>query len=178
MKNSKKILAIAIAFAMMMSMSLIVYADGTTTISTTVPASQYTLVIPADQSIEYRSSSTDIGILTVTDSSGFAIDKNLKVTIEYTNFSCPNTSTTIPYKLVADGTKSSTELSSGSNVYFHGSFNGAVDTYFCSKQVVSGTITDTFTNLLVKVEPGSWGKVLAGEYTSTITFTSEVVIRN
>lgn len=41
--------------------------------------------------------------------------------------------------------------------------------------VLVGT-SSTMRNLIVKIASRDWGKALAGNYKSTITFTSEIVV--
>ena len=99
----KKLASFLLVLAMILSMGTLAFADGTTTLSTTVPAAQYTLNIPADQTIPFGATSADIGNVTVSDSSGFAVGKNIKVTVTYDAFSSSDVSTTIPFELVLGG---------------------------------------------------------------------------
>lgn len=101
----KKLASFLLVLAMILSMGTLAFADGTTTLSTTVPAAQYTLNIPADQTIPFGATSTEIGNVTVSDSSGFAKGKNLNVTVAYDAFSSADVSTTIPFELVMCGVK-------------------------------------------------------------------------
>ena len=80
----KKFIAIVLAVLTVLSFSTVAFAEGnTTTLTTTVPDATYTLNIPADQQITFGATSTDIGTVTVTNSSGFAAGKDLHVTITY-----------------------------------------------------------------------------------------------
>ena len=96
----KKIFAILLAVTLLASMATVVSAaESTTTLSTTVPAASYTLNIPADQTIEFGATETNIGNVTVTNSAGFAEGKNLSVTVTYDEFTSAGLSTTIPFSL-------------------------------------------------------------------------------
>lgn len=169
----KKLFAILLAVMMVASMATVVSAaEGTTTLTTTVPAATYTLNIPADQEIEFGASVTDIGNVTVSNASGFAEGKNLEVTIDYTSFSSATNSTTIPYILRAENSSGSIvdEIHSGNSIIFEGSYDG---TTRGAKMDNSQVYIDT---LSIYVAQTNWGKALAGEYTATITFTAEVVV--
>ena len=83
----KKLFAIALAVAMLASMATVVSAvENTTTLTTEVPAATYTLNIPADQEVPYGTTRMKIGEVTITDSSNFAVGKNVSVTITYDEF--------------------------------------------------------------------------------------------
>ncbi len=74
----KKLLSLALALLMLASVATVALAS-TTTLTTTVPPATYTLNIPADQEIPFGAVSTEIGAISVTDGTGFAEGKNLKV---------------------------------------------------------------------------------------------------
>lgn len=180
----KKVIAFVMAMAMVCSMAVAASAADTTTLTTTVPAATYTLNIPADQEIPFGTATKTIGNVTITDSTNFAVGKNIEVTIEYDEcFSSSEVTTTIPYIIRATATAqtgggsygSITQTkSSGSIFTFKGLSNGKCNEFFVIEK--SGWETDESTiGLYVDIDSTSWGKALAGEYSSTITFTAKVV---
>lgn len=175
----KKFFAIALAVAMFASMATVASAaENTTTLTTTVPAATYTLNIPANQEIPFGATSTDLGSITVTNATGFADGKNLKVVLSFEGFKCADTTTTIPFSIRLDtastnNTEDRVNINSGDAIVFTGLDSGAVKEYITSWNVNRFyDLEQTF--LLVNSE--DWGKALAGEYTATITFTAEVVV--
>lgn len=170
----KKLFAIILAVALFASMATVVSAANTTTLTTTVPAATYTLNIPADQKIPFGATATDIGAIHVTDSNGFAVGKDLMVTVTYTDFTSENVSTTIPFEIWQGGSATLSSASdqlinNGDAIKFLGRSNGTVYEYING----NGTFPEKYT--FVVVDSTDWGKALAGEYTATITFTAEVV---
>ena len=167
----KKLFAILLAVALFASMATVVSAANTTTLTTTVPAATYTLNIPANQEIPFGNTSTEIGTLTVTDEIGFAVGKNLKVTITYSDFTCEDTTTTIPMevKVHYESTSGADTIASGDSLVFYGTSAGKLQTPHNSGK--------SLDHISVAVNSSDWGKALAGEYTATITFTAEVVAR-
>ena len=180
----KKLFAFLLAVTMFASMTNLCYAvENVTTLSTTVPGATYTLNIPANQAIPFGQTEAEIGSLTVTNSSGFALGKNLSVTITYDAFSSPGVETNIPFTLAkytpdAYGVAKHT-IASGSSVIFTGKTNGSVKEKL-TMRVVSGNMGNSsdqdVTGLMIISESEDWGMALAGEYTATITFKCEVVI--
>ena len=177
----KKFIAIALAVLTVLSFSTVAFAADTTTLTTTVPDATYTLNIPADQVIPFGATSTDIGTVTVTNSSGFAEGKNLRVTLTYDDFKAEGVSTTIPYTLGKPYEKYNGSnkfgyleyLSSGDYLLFKGKVSGKVNDYYeLNETNVENADKKT---LEMSVKSTDWGKALGGEYTSTITFTAEVV---
>ena len=170
----KKLIAIVLAVMLAVSCTIAVSAanatPGTTTLTTSVPDAEYQLNIPADQEIVFGAEETDIGSIAVTNASGFAIGKNLKVTLDYDAFSCENVTTTIPFAIEIDcELKSAERIPSGSAIVFRGKDNGSVDEFFINQLNRNYDIT----NVVISSE--DWGKALAGDYTATITFSAEVV---
>lgn len=160
-----------------------VFAE-TTTLTTTVPTASYTLNIPANQEIEYGSTNTKIGNVTVTDGKNFAEGKNVEVTINYTSFTSEDTTTTINYALDGYGilnrtqqTYASKRLSNGSKLVFKGTSNGAVtsQTNLACTLSTGETYTVAMEYISVVISSTSWGKASAGNYSSVITFSSEIV---
>ena len=186
----KKLFAILLVVTMLASMATVVSAAETTTLTTTVPAATYTLNIPADQEIPFGTTKTNIGNITVTDSDGFALGKDLKVTVAYDVFSAEGINTTIPYSLTlfAESPNNSTreakqEIPSGSTFLFEGKSDGSVNknvqlstTYSGSYGGAGGTTMIPVTEIQFSALSTDWGKALGGNYTTTITFTAEVVV--
>lgn len=187
----KKFIATALTMLTVFSCSAVAFAADETVLTTTVPDATYTLNIPADQEIAFGATSTDIGTITVTDSSGFAVGKDLQVTITYDDFKADGISTTIPYYINSYGYYYYRQPSSGVNVKqelnvrkdsgsyftFEGtSNNGTCHQYYVLRTASSSTDAENSSKTLqVKVNGEDWGKALGGDYSSTITFTAEVV---
>lgn len=182
----KKFIAIALAVLTVLSFSTVAFAADTTTLTTTVPDATYTLNIPADQEIAFGKTSTDIGSITVTESSGFASGKDLKVTLTYDDFKCEGVSTTIPFNVcLQDSTydysgplsyEQEINVLSGGSIVFKGNSTGSVNQKVSlSYSAPNGNYTIYMDDTLVEIDSTDWGKALGGEYTSTITFTAEVV---
>ena len=163
----KKLFAILLVAALLIPMATVAFAANTTTLTTTVPAATYTLNIPADQKIEFGTTSAKLGELTVTNASGFASEKNLSVTVTYTDFTCADVSTTIPFTLFAKN--ASRTIYSGDAVVFNGKSDGTLDAEFH----ITNTSKDS--ELIFQANSANWSKALAGDYSATITFTAEVV---
>lgn len=181
----KKVIAILLAVMLVVSIAPTAFADSTTTLTTNVPGATYEFSIPEDTEIEYNATCTSIGYVTVTKSSGFAVGKNLKITLEYGPFvNTNNSESTIPYSICADTTTSLSDTSSngahdyekksGTSFTFKGLNTGNVQRLaFYSTYSSSGTYY--YGDLAVHINSADWGKALGGDYTSTITFTAEVV---
>lgn len=180
----KKLSALILALVLLVSVIPAAYAanatPNTTTLTTTVPSATYVLNIPADQTVTFGAKSTYIGNVTVTDSKNFAEGKNVDVTVEYAPFAAEaeEISTTIPYTLYQSrGTQASgdsSSLASGEKMTFRGNADGTVDEK--TKFSTSKTSGITMESLMVSIQSRDWGKALAGNYKSTITFTSEIVV--
>ena len=105
----------------------------------------------------------------------------MDVTVEYAPFAAEaaEISTTIPYKLFQTSAASSSEaskadvseLKTGGKLTFKGRANGTVDEL---ARVAASNYS--MENMFVRIESKDWGKALAGDYKSTITFTSEIVV--
>ena len=181
----KKIFAILLAVTMLASMAIVASAaEITTTLTTTVPAATYTLNIPADQEIEFGATSTMIGTVTLTNGEGFAVGKNVAVTITYDAFKSSEVSTTIPFALRAETTTttslnySSISIPSEDTLIFKGLSSGSVAEkaeISYETAVSGGKGMMPVDKLFLTVKSADWGKALGGKYTATITFTAEVV---
>ena len=176
----KKLFAVLLVVAMLASMATVVSAADTTTLTTTVPAATYTLNIPADQEIEFGATNTEIGNVTVTNSAGFAVGKNLQVTANYTPFKADGLATEIPYVLKLKCSTKTEQWTSGSSKIFEGNADGTVDakTFIMVPPSGAGTAysPSPVTAIQLVIDSEDWGKALGGVYTSTITFTCEVVV--
>ena len=179
----KKLLAIAISLSFVCSFSTVALAENATVLTTTVPDATYTLNIPADQEIPFGETQANIGNVTVTDSAGFADGKDLQVTLTYEAFKADGVSTTIPYTVHRAAKQSFTiggpsdshfsfPVPSGDFLTFRGYSNGSVAQEF-RMETNNYNVTDKHLETIISSE--DWGKALAGEYSSTITFTAEVV---
>lgn len=180
----KKLSALFLALVLLVSAVPTAFAanttPNTTTLTTTVPSATYVLNIPADQTVTFGETKTYIGNVTVTDSKNFAEGKNVDVTVEYAPFAAEaaEISTTIPYTLYQTSAASSSgaadadtfAITTGRKLTFKGRANGTVDEFV---NVVSSN--HSMKNMFVSIQSKDWGKALAGDYKSTITFTSEVV---
>jgi len=174
----KKLTALLLAVMLVASMAVAVSAENTTTLTTTVPAATYTLNIPADQEIPFGVQKTDIGEISVTNSTGFADGKNLKVTFTYADFESASNSTTIPFELTmlhsegfsATSVLDTWKVKSGESIEFRGNTDGTVE------ETVALGGSGGLCHVGVIIKSSSWGKALAGDYTATITFTAEVVV--
>ena len=165
----KKAMAILLAMLMLIPFATIAFAANTTTLTTTVPGAAYTLNIPSDQEIAYGVYSTNIDTPTVTDSSGFAEGKNLYITATYSAFSSSTTDTKIPFSLNNSGEGYTSTWSSGERLKFLGQANGTVATNLSFR-----SDNTTSEKCFISIQSTNWGKAAPGNYTATITFTTEV----
>lgn len=82
---------------------------------------------------------------------------------------------TIPYSLVlryGDGSNGSI-VSAERGLLFGGKKDGTVGAPIYNS---SGSRIDVFDRIILRATSEDWGKALGGEYSSTITFTSEIVV--
>ncbi|MBR2454534.1 MAG: hypothetical protein IKB36_00605 [Clostridia bacterium] len=171
----KKTMSILICVLMLVPFATMAFAENVTTLTTTVPGAAYTLNIPADQTIDYGATSTSLGKVTVTGSSGFAVDKNLYVTATYGDFTCTNTDTVIPFELKSCVGVHYAVWESGKDITFLGQADGTVETNAqfigCEHGGVNGYTSDDYC---IDIASEDWGKAVPGTYTATINFTAEV----
>lgn len=174
----KKAIAILLAVMLVVSMAPAAFAS-TTTLTTTVPDASYKFSIPADTKIDYNATDTSIGYLCVTESSGFAVGKDLRIEITFAPFACEGVESTIPYTLkfasttkMDDTTRAASHNGQFTNykVRFEGKNDGTVN-----RLASTTSATAYIGDIGVIISSADWGKALAGNYTSTITFTAEVV---
>lgn len=156
---------------MLVPFATIAFAANTTTLTTTVPGAAYTLNIPSDQEIAYGVVSTTIDTPTVTNSSGFAEGKNLYITATYSAFSSSTTDTTIPFTLKNNISARTENWLSGDRMKFLGQENGTVDTNLTFN---NGGMSFLSEKCFIVIDSADWGKAAPGNYTATITFTTEV----
>ena len=169
----KKTLSLFLVILLTLAVAPSVLADGTTALTTTVPGPEYTLNIPADQTIEYGATGVSIGTMQVTESSGFAQGKDLAVTVTYTAFSCADTDTTIEFLLRPLDASGETIIGSvGDNTTydFKGQTDGSLSQY--SKL---GNNPGDVCDFLLMIDSTTWGQADPGNYTGAITFTAQVV---
>lgn len=175
----KKLFALALAVMLVASMTTMASAAGTTTLTTVVPAATYTLNIPANQQIPFGANSTDIGSLSATQTASFTEGKNLVVTMSFDAFSCEDVDTTIPYSLKfyfeTVGVEQFSEKLSGDSVRFLGQDDGTV-TLYPQATTPGGEHRYDMDSICLCIDTEDWAQALPGEYTSTITFTADVVV--
>ena len=158
---SKKILALALTLVMALTLSAAVFAEGETKnegtqqVTTTVEP-LYTVTIPAATSVPFYQERSDLGNVTVEVSPAWDFaGKELVISLEGSNnhkFVCtdPNVKTTIDYM--------------AGNEYFGAPYLTFTET----------TRTRTFM-ARIKVLKAAWDAAEPGSYTTTITYTSEIV---
>ena len=179
----RKTIALILAVCTLLSFAVVASADtvtsGTTTLTTKVPAASYTMKVPANQTIKYGVSFSEIGIVTIEKSEGFSAKKNVEVTVSTTEFTSESVDTTIPYEIltawgISGGTK--WNFDGEAVLRFEGQQDGTVKSNATS--IVSGVTnnsSDTLDHMAIMIASDAWANALAGDYTSTITFTSKVV---
>ena len=177
----KKLSAFCLALVLLVSAVPTAFAanttPNTTTLTTTVPSATYVLNIPADQEIPFGQTRMGIGNVTITDSKSFAVGKNVEVTVVYEPFTAEDAgiSTKIPYELQLWSSGSTKyPISSGAKMVYKGKVDGTVAE---KTEFTYSKVQFTMEQLGLEVESTDWGKALAGNYKSTITFTSEVVAK-
>ena len=178
----RKTIALILVVCTLLSFAVAASADSftsTTTLTTKVPAASYTMKIPADQTIKYGAEITKIGIVTIVDSEGFSAKKNVEVTVGYTEFTSEGVDTTIPYEILTvwgEG-NSQWKFDSEAVLRFEGQRDGTVKSKATSIDIsgVTKNLSDTLDHMAITISSDAWADALAGDYTSTITFTSKVV---
>ena len=120
----KKLLTGTVLSLVMLLTPILAFAENSTTVTVIVPQAEYVLSIPADQQIKSGDLSPSIGKVSVTESSGFADGKDLKVSVVFDEFTCETTDTTIPFKMSIGTSIDST--SSPLKLTFEGKNDGTV----------------------------------------------------
>ena len=164
------------------------FASNQTVLTTTVPDATYTLNIPADQEIGFGQTTSDIGMVTISDASGFAAGKNVKVSINYDEFSSDSVDTKIPFRVYGKYSEYSPSSGTSSTAYdyyddghtltFEGQADGGVSNVIWATDSYYYDEDDKIRTMGISIGSSDWGKALGGDYTATITFTSEVVSSN
>lgn len=183
----RKTIALILAVCTLLSFAVAASADtvtsGTTTLTTKVPAASYTMKIPADQTIQYGVQVSEIGNVTIEKSEGFSANKNVEVTVGHTEFTSEGVNTTIPYEILTVwGPTSGTSgekwpFDREAVLRFEGQQDGTVKSNATTIGIsgVTKYPSGTLTQMAIRISSGAWANALAGDYTSTITFTSKVV---
>ena len=171
----KKILALVIGLLLIVPMATVVSA-ASTTLTMVVPEAEYTLVIPKNQQISYRSKGEVLGGVSVKDTAGFSEGKDLEVTVTAAPFTCSTTDTELSYTLSAQqATAGGKEFELGTNfrIVFQGKSDGSLDTL--SKVITKSSGAQSFDVLEIDFNDADWDDLKPGEYTATITFKAKVV---
>lgn len=177
----KKTLTILLAVLMAAAViSIPVIADTqTTTLTTTVPEAEYTMTVPETLEIEFGTLTKVIGNVTADAVSGFNVGKNVQVTVTHDDLASEGKSTKIPYTLSACINEAIENLTSyqdndTDNVLL---FKTLSDMEFETVRSNGTTATDGKYgySLTATFSAADWGKALAGDYTTTITFVAEIV---
>lgn len=182
----KKLTTLVLALALAASLTVPAFSANTTTLTTSVPAATYTLNIPADQEIPFGATETNIGSISVTDGTGFAEGKNLKVTLTYDAFTSETVATKIPFAMGLRSSQYTTSIYktvikvSGESMIFEGKETGDISEFVTITGKNTGvnqgsTYKGAADEAVVTISSTDWGKALAGNYSATITFTAEVV---
>ena len=170
-KTMKMLLSVVLIITMVAISSLFAFAESTT-LTTIVPTATYTLTVPLSATVEYGDVLTLIDAPKIEASEGFGLGKNLKLTIVKEDFKCPDTSTTIPYTYEMYETSPATgeiTLDENTCVYFKGTQAGTLNKF------AGLNAGDKYAGARINVKAEDWPKALAGEYTSIITYVTEVV---
>lgn len=157
------------------------FTSDQTVLTTTVPDATYTLNIPDDKRIDFGETELNIGDVSITNVSGFAVGKNIKVTASYDELKNDDAVTVIPYSLEY---RLSSTLGTGNDyidikegIYFPGNEDGGVnETVSKTNSTLPGSYR--IQGVIFKADSEDWGRALGGDYSSTITFTAEVVSSN
>lgn len=172
----KQLFSLALAILMVFSTAVVASAESTTTLTTTVPAASYTLNVPATQEIPYNAEKVALAVPTVSDASGFAEGKNLRVNFSYGALSSPNVNTTIPYTITYETSPNQIYSFSDNVLVFRGESDGGVSDAYPGQSNGLAIITNgDIYHLYINIKGSDWGKALGGDYTSIITYTAEVV---
>lgn len=167
----RKIIVFFMAITMMIPMTITASADGQTILTTDVPLASYELIIPSETPVKFGDYQTELDMIRVENASGFASNKNLRVTVTYEPFKSDTVSTTIPFELNLASTEYGEGVIKGwasdSSVAFSGLSTGGVSAYpiYESQEMKS---------MFIRVNSTDWGKALGGSYKATLNFTSEV----
>lgn len=153
------------------------FADGDTVLTAVVPTpptASYELVIPENQTIPYGQGETLIGPVTVVNSQNFTDGKYVTAEVSYVPLKSAE-GAQIEYNLRSVKNNSSTSAPlDGNAVIFDNDGEGGVTEY----GYIQSSIDDSkypIDNLGVYISEEKWEAAVPGTYTSTITFTSQIV---
>ena len=169
----KKVLILLIALLLVLPLATVASA-ATMTMTLTVPEAEYTLVIPQNQQIPFRSKGEMLGPVSTKNASGFAEGKNLRVTVSAAPFTSATTDTVLTYTL--SGQQAITggkEFALGTN--FDIVFEGQSDGSLGFSKVMTGSGLEGFDCLEIDFNEDDWDDLKPGDYTATITFNAQIV---
>ena len=157
----KKILALTFSVVLLLTLSFSVFADGETVITTVVPSPEYVLTIPASLGIEYQCTDFAIGSVTATALNWVKAGDCVQVSVIWSDFTSPDTSTTIPMSLLAsNGINSPTKIA-----------NGEVLQFVADE---SGTFTGAYS-ISANISSDAWNMAKPGNYAATVSFISAIM---
>lgn len=169
----KKLLILAIALLLVLPLATVASAE-TMTMTFTVPEADYTLVIPRDQEIPFRSQGEVLGSVRVKDASGFTEGKNLLVTVSATPFTSATTDTALTYTLIGNqATAGGKKYDLGTN--FDIVFEGQSDGSLGFSKVMTGSGLQGFDALEIDFNEEDWDSLKPGNYSATVTFSADIV---
>lgn len=153
----KKLIAMILGLVLILSMSTTAFAagdqTGSTTITAEVPEPTYTIVIPADMTLEFNNTEKQtIGYFTVSDTASIPEGKSIMCEVVVQDLKCGTN--TIPVTYFVDGLEIS---GSYSDYLLHSSIPGIVR-----------------SRLDAQVAAASWASAEPGTYTATITFNFSI----
>lgn len=173
----KKILAMIVAAALSMSMCVTAFADGSQTVTVTIPggsavSADYTMTIPADTTIEYGNTDyQNIGAISVklTNPDDVAVAW-INVAISWDGELTNTNGSKLAYSLNGND-----EWSFDSVVDYSGNSH-TIQFYFFANATYSVYEAQTSDHLRMKV--ASWDGAEKGtDYSTTLTYTSSADIR-
>ena len=176
----KRIIVSIMIIVFVFSFAGIALADGTTTLTTTVPDNvTYTLNIPEDQVVPFNTSNVYLQYPYVTDAVNFTAGKSVKITITPQGyFESDTVETTIPYSFSVHHNTAGGNghiKSSDGIFYLYAGGNSSSNVVAPYGEAVTLNYNVPVTSMDVYIESRNWGKALPGDYSTVITFSSEIV---
>ena len=165
----KRFLSILLLLCMILLVPLHASAE-TTTITVEVPAPSYQLTIPSDMTITYQADKCTLAVPTVSNASGFKEGMYLSVAVSFSGkFSCPTTTTEIPYSFYMETSSGTNLWTSGECLTFVRQDDGSVSS--------SGTFSngEAPTSMMLSISDAAWGAAFPGVYTTAIIFSASLV---
>lgn len=164
----KKLISFILALAMAACMSVTAFAadgpsgpSGSTTLTVNVPNKQfYTLNIPADQTITYGKTETNIGKVTVSD-----VDTTVSgvdVDCRWTNFTDGLNS--IPLTIVFDSYLDGGRVNNHANPVLYAEY-------------IYRATNERYCEYFAQVSASDWAAAVPGDYTATLTWTSTYTLK-